>query len=116
MPEFVAKALKKHREDIVLDISHSLVCCVSTGEPLSVETFTQRFNRLLKRAGMAKSLRYHDLRHSAAAILTLAGANPKEVSDYLGHSSIGITMDLYADIFDKSKQETARKIDRLLHP
>lgn len=39
------------------------------------------------------SLRFHDLRHTAASILIRNGEHLKAVSDWLGHSSITITAD-----------------------
>lgn len=41
-------------------------------------------------------VRFHDLRHSYATVMLRNGVNPKIVSSVLGHSSIGITMDLYS--------------------
>lgn len=41
-------------------------------------------------------LRLHDLRHTHATLLVSSGLNLKAVSSRMGHSSIGITMDLYA--------------------
>ena len=102
------------KTNIVLDITHQLVCCVSTGAPLSIQTFSQRWERALKRAGIQKGVRFHDLRHTCAAFLTAAGASPKEVCDYLGHSSISITMDLYADLFDSTKEQTAQRLNALI--
>jgi len=115
MPSFVANELKKHKENIIIDISHNLVCSLTTGEPISIDTFEQRFERLLKKSKINKKLRFHDLRHTSASILTATGATPKEVSAYLGHSNIGITMDLYADVFDKSKQQTAKKLNKVFN-
>lgn len=38
----------------------------------------------------------HSLRHTSATLLIAEGAGIKAVSSHLGHSSIGITSDLYA--------------------
>jgi integrase len=114
MPSFVARELKRIKEDSIINIKHKLVCCESAGEPLSINTFARRFDRALKKASLPKAIRYHDLRHTCAALMTLAGATPKEVSEYLGHASIAITMDLYADVFDTSKAATAQKLDALM--
>lgn len=114
MPQFVAEELRVHRDNIIIGLSHQLVCCLTTGEPLSYDTFYQRVKRALKRAGLPAEIRFHDLRHTCAALLVLADASPKEVSEYLGHANAAFTMDIYADIFDKQKEATAQKLDRLL--
>jgi integrase len=41
-------------------------------------------------------LRFHDLRHTHATMLVSSGLNIKAVSSRLGHSSVGITLDLYS--------------------
>lgn len=114
MPQFVAEELHTHRDNIIIDLSHQLVCSLTTGEPLSYDTFYQRVKRALKRSGLPAEIRFHDLRHTCAALLVLADASPKEVSEYLGHANAAFTMDIYADIFDNQKEATAQKLDRLL--
>jgi site-specific recombinase XerD len=52
---------------------------------------------LLERAGLPR-LRFHDLRHSAATLLLARGVHPKVVSELLGHTQIGITLDLYSHV------------------
>jgi integrase len=42
---------------------------------------------------------FHDLRHTCASLLISSGAHPKEVCDYLGHSTINITMDRYGHLY-----------------
>ena len=38
----------------------------------------------------------HDLRHAYATILLMAGVSPAYVQKHLGHSSISMTVDIYA--------------------
>jgi len=45
------------------------------------------FRPAVEIAGLAP-LRFHDLRHTAAALAIHAGAHPKAIGDRLGHSSI----------------------------
>jgi hypothetical protein len=41
-----------------------------------------------------------DLRHTAAGLAVSAGANVKAVQKMLGHKSVAMTLDVYADLFD----------------
>ena len=41
-------------------------------------------------------LRFHDLRHTKGTVLANAGVPPQIIQRRLGHSRIGVTMDLYA--------------------
>lgn len=40
-------------------------------------------------------IRFHDLRHTFASLALTSGINPKQVSVWLGHSSVSTTIDLY---------------------
>jgi integrase len=55
---------------------------------------TRDFQGLLARSGLPR-LRFHDLRHSAASLLLAQGVPPRVVMEILGHSQIGVTMNLY---------------------
>jgi integrase len=66
--------------------------------------------RALERAGVPTA-RFHDLRHHAASIAVANGAHPKQVQARLGHSSIAVTMDVYADLFDGIDDDLAVRID-----
>ena len=42
------------------------------------------------------------------------GVHPKVVSERLGHSTIGITMDTYSHVMPSMQEEAARKLDKAL--
>jgi integrase len=63
--------------------------------PLNPASFSNTFDRLVARAGVPR-IRLHDLRHTYATIALRAGVHPAIVSERLGHSSIAVTIDLYA--------------------
>ena len=46
-----------------------------------------------------RRLRFHDLRHTCAALLIAQGAHPKEIQEWLGHSTIKLTFDRYGHLF-----------------
>ena len=52
-------------------------------------------------------LTFHDTRHAHATILLKAGQSMKVVSERLGHSSIVITMDLYAHVLEGMDKDAA---------
>ncbi|MBA3473716.1 MAG: tyrosine-type recombinase/integrase [Rubrobacter sp.] len=43
------------------------------------------FKPILKRAGLPRSVRLHDLRHTCATLLLCEGVHPKLVQELLGH-------------------------------
>lgn len=68
---------------------------------------------LKKKRKLLPSLRFHDLRHSAATLLLLQGVHPRSIMELLGHSSISLTMDTYGHVLDEMKRETARQTDEV---
>ena len=49
---------------------------------------------LCRKVGI-KEIRFHDLRHTFASLALTKGVNPKQVSTWLGHSSVVTTMGIY---------------------
>ena len=52
--------------------------------------------------------RFHDLRHSHASHLLRAGVHPKIISERLGHSTVGITLDTYSHVLPGMQEEAVR--------
>ena len=53
-----------------------------------------KLRRLLKAAKLP-ILRFHDLRHSFATMALESGVSPRQVADWLGHSSTNTTISIY---------------------
>ncbi len=56
------------------------------------------FRPAVKAAGLRNDLRFHDLRHTHAALLIADGWHPLAISRRLGHSTITVTMDRYGHL------------------
>jgi len=59
-------------------------------------------------------LRFHDLRHTAAALAIAQGAHPKSIQERLGHSSIRITLDRYGHLFPHLDESMQQGLDETL--
>ena len=68
--------------------------CHPDGRPVHPDTITDRFNRLVDRAGV-KRIRLHDVRHTYATISLDAGVDPKIVADRIGHANMAYTLSIY---------------------
>jgi integrase len=55
-------------------------------------------------------IRFHDLRHSHASQMLAAGVHPKIASERLGHSTIGITLDLYSHVMPECRRTPPNKL------
>ena len=79
---------------------HNLVFPTTIGTTMSGTNLTGRhFKPLLKKAELP-AIRLHDLRHTCATILLMAGKHPKFVQELLGHASINITLDTYSHVIE----------------
>ncbi|MBO0706899.1 MAG: site-specific integrase [Candidatus Dormibacteraeota bacterium] len=83
------------------------------GTLLSPERAWHAFKRLLRSAGLPESIRFHDLRHSAASLLLASGVPMREVADVLGHSSTALLGSTYGHVVP-SLRRSARVMDSLL--
>jgi hypothetical protein len=59
-------------------------------------------------------LRFHDLRHAHATHLLANGVHPKVASERLGHSKVGITLDLYSHVIPGMQEDAAAVVDTAL--
>lgn len=93
---------------------HDYVFCTPTGKYLTPgHNALVQLKVLLKKAGLP-DIRFHDLRHSAASMLLGMGTHPKVVQELLGHSQIGMTMDIYSHVLPSMQREAMSKLDAVL--
>jgi integrase len=55
------------------------------------------------------------LRHARASLEIEGGANPKEIQELMGHSSIKITYDVYGHLFDAHAERRATRANAIAH-
>ena len=79
------------------------------GELVKPNFITQHFEIVLKNNGL-KKIRFHDLRHSCASLLYANGVSLKEIQEWLGHSDIGTTSNIYTHLDYSSKVSSANAI------
>lgn len=83
------------------------------GEGLVPEYVSRTFRNLARQAGLPP-IRLHELRHTSASLALAAGVPMRVVSERLGHSTIGITQNLYTHVFDELSRDAADKIAGLI--
>ncbi|MCD7732599.1 MAG: site-specific integrase [Oscillospiraceae bacterium] len=74
---------------------------------------TVKFQELLRKYNLP-IVRLHDLRHSCASIMLSAGMQLKDVQEWLGHSDISMTANVYGHLDDTRKKMVADEISELL--
>ncbi len=114
----VKEELNRHRvgqaeEQLKLGIrpdDNSFVVAQIDGRPLKPTSLTHEWTRLVAKTSLPR-IRFHDLRHSHATQLLAAGVHPKIASERLGHSTIGITLDLYSHVMPGMQANAAEQVD-----
>ena len=76
------------------------------GQPMSNQQIRPIHNRILRRANLP-AIRVHDLRHTAATLALMQNLNPKGVSEMLGHSTVSITLNIYAHVLPDMLEDAA---------
>ena len=88
---------------------HEYVYVNQIGELVKPGYLTQHFPALVQKNGMRK-IRFHDLRHSCASLLFANGVSMKEIQEWLGHSNISTTANIYTHLDFNSKIACANAI------
>lgn len=109
--------LQKHQQKMKLMCgqgyeNNGYVCCWEDGRPVRPDYISQRFKDIIDDNNLP-SIRFHDLRHTNATLLLEKNVNIKWLSDWLGHSTINTTADIYAHVTHKIKEEVANKMDEV---
>ena len=89
------------------------ICVDAIGEIIKPDYVTNHFKILLRDNGL-KQIRFHDLRHSCASLLLANGVPMKMIQDWLGHSDMGTTANIYSHIDSESKKASAMAIGSAL--
>ena len=83
------------------------------GNIFNPRSVTANFSKLLEQNGL-RHIRFHDLRHSCASLLLANDVPLKHIQEWLGHSDIGTTANIYSHLDYKSKITSANVMDNIL--
>jgi len=83
------------------------------GTPIDPTNILKKFRQSLKKAGLPR-LRFHDLRHTSAALMLNNGVDIYLAYRRLGHANPSITLDVYGHLLVSSDNNAARKIEELV--
>ena len=121
MPGIVTAALRRHRtrqleERLAAGArwrESRLVFTTTIGTTMDKSRLHTIFKGILRAAGLP-SIRYHDLRHTAATLLLAQGVDPRTIMETLGHSQISLTLNTYAHVMPALQRQAAAKMDEIL--
>lgn len=81
----------------------------------SPETLARRWRRAQLEAGVSQPYRLHDLRHTYATRLVLAGCNLRVLQYMIGHSSYALTANTYTHVGAADAVNEYKRVAGLLH-
>lgn len=110
VPGFLADMLAQHIT--AFPGQEDLVFTSAQGHALRHRNFVARnFKPAVISAGLPPGLRFHDLRHTCAAILIDEGWTLEQLKRHLGHASIRTTSDRYSHLFRGHDDELLERLD-----
>ena len=86
------------------------VCTWYDLRPFRPDFASTKCRELIEAAGITK-IRFHDLRHTHATLLLIAGVHPKVVQERLGHAKITITLDRYSHVLPSMQKEASQLLN-----
>ena len=92
-----------------------LVFTTRIGTPIDDANIGRAFQALCLSAGLRR-VRLHDLRHSAATFWLAAKIPARVVADMLGHSQVGLTLQVYSHVLPELRQDAADAMQTILSP
>lgn len=121
LPDRVVEVLRRHavrqKEERLAagTIWHDtgFVFTTPIGTPIDPDNLSKYFTTACRKAGLGHR-NIHQLRHSAASILLAQGVPLHEVSRFLGHTTISVTMDVYGHLAEEGLRGAAKAMDDAL--
>lgn len=115
LPPIAVTALRAQRLRMTAErqprwVYFGLVFLTSAGQPYHGSNLTrQHLYPALERLSLPR-VTFHDLRHSAATNMAVAGVPLQVIANILGHSTIRVTADLYAHVVSDQRRDAADRI------
>jgi integrase len=117
MPAPAVAALRAHRakqrqERLAAPVweDNDLVFCTCVGTPLDPSNLRRGFSKLTRTAGLGH-WHPHELRHSAASILSASGVPIEQIADVLGHAGTRTTAAVYRHLIEPTVRHAASTME-----
>ena len=88
----------------------TLICTTAAGTGIQPNSLTHEWQKAIKGKELPR-IRFHDLRHTHATHMLASGVHVKVASERLGHSEVGITLDLYSHVLPGMQEDAVAKVD-----
>jgi len=113
VPPSVADRLDRHMAEFKEPGPDALVFPGADGGALRANAWRSRYWRPAIRATGLAPLRPHDLRHTAVSLWIAAGASPKQIATWAGHTSVAVVLDRYGHLLPGHEEAVLAGLDVL---
>ncbi|MEK5058598.1 hypothetical protein BK126_03205 [Paenibacillus sp. FSL H7-0326] len=120
IPQYVTEELKLYKEFYYKEKAESeewyserdfLFCNLRykgfIGKPMYPKVISERWKNFISKVEGVRRIRFHDIRHTSVSILINRGIHAKVISNLVGHSKIGTTMDVYGHLMRTAEIKAA---------
>ncbi len=111
LPSFLVGEITQHLADY--SPGDGLLFTSSEGLPLRRTNWRRREWLPAVRGTVGEPMRFHDLRHTHAAMLIAQGVHSKVIQSRLGHAKITTTLDTYGHLWDGLDEAAADSLEQL---
>jgi integrase len=111
----IAVVLRDYLDEHLLSLGwdEGLAFGATATSPFTGTTTIGRADRAWRKAKLQR-ITLHECRHTFASLMIAAGVNAKALSTYMGHATIGITLDRYGHLMPGNEDEAAGLLDAYL--
>lgn len=101
--DILAEQIPKHRHGLIFSGKNGL---------MTEKEYRCRWNAYQKETGL--TITAHNIRHGFATMLHEAGIDAKSAQDQLGHSDITTTLDIYTEVTQNARKQTAKTVNNYI--
>lgn len=109
LPRALLKALRRMRKES----KGKYVIETKNGEPVSMRSYLYSFSKILERLNIPH-MGLHGLRHTFATRAIECKMDVKTISEIMGHSSVSVTLNIYAHSLEEHKAMMMNKLGKML--
>ncbi len=113
VPRFVADALADHLDRFTGPEPEAFVFAGADGGVLRANAWRSRVWKPTIKAAGVDPLRPHDLRHTAVSLWIAAGASPKQIAVWAGHTSVSVVLDRYGHLFPGNADPVLDRLEQM---
>lgn len=114
IPSIIAEDMAEHLATRPPDPDAFVFTSPDGGPFRHTNWYRRHYKKAVLEAGLDPRTRFHDLRHTAAALMIAEGAHLLAVKERLGHSTIQVTADRYGHLFPSLEEALTARLDASL--